>query len=69
MPVLAEKTTSYRRPPCSTWVSQVVLPGVWPGVLRAVRVTPPSGTVSPSRSVRSTFTGSNRNFSESPKTW
>ena len=39
---------------------QVVQPRVWPGVRCAVRVTPPSDTVSPSLMMRSTLTGGNQ---------
>ena len=37
--------------------SQLVQPGEWPGVSRAVTVTSPTVTLSLSRTVRSTFTG------------
>ena len=39
-------------------VVHVVHPGVWPGVQTARSVVAPSVTVSPSRSTRTTFTGS-----------
>ena len=45
--------------PSFTENAQLVQPGEWPGVSRAVSVTSPTVTLSPSRTVRSTFTGGN----------
>jgi hypothetical protein len=50
---LPAKTASRVRSPSFTFIVQVVHPLVWPGVTRAVRVTPPRVTVSPSWIVRS----------------
>jgi len=55
--VLQANTTSCRTPFSVTGMVQVVQPGVWPGVRCAVSVTPPSLSLSPSRTARSTCTG------------
>ena len=57
--VLPANTTDSVRPPSTIAVVHVVQPFVCPGVCTAFNVMPPSATVSPSASTRSTFTAGN----------